>query len=66
MDDKRAKFEAWYVDFYREPLPAEYRVVDIWECWKAAYQAGESDCIKAYDHAAVRAAASLSQEKPHG
>lgn len=36
-DQCREEFEAWYVGFYVEPLPAEYRIIDIWECWQAAW-----------------------------
>jgi hypothetical protein len=36
----RAAFEAWHVNFYKEPLPREWRIVDVWQCWQAAHEQG--------------------------
>jgi hypothetical protein len=37
----REAFEAWWVKFYQEPLPPEWRIATEWECWKAASQRTE-------------------------
>jgi hypothetical protein len=39
-ESERAKFEAWHVNFYKEPLPREWRIVDVWQCWQAAHEQG--------------------------